>query len=117
MPLMRLLMRNLPSIAVNTTDLSDYCALMSGLLGYRIKRNEFYGIGERIFNLERYMNCREGISRRDDTLPDRILKEVREDGWPPVELEKMLDQYYALRGWDSSGRPKPEVLERFGITY
>jgi aldehyde:ferredoxin oxidoreductase len=116
MPLMRLLMRNLPSIAVNTTDLSDYCALMSGLLGYRIKRNEFYEIGERIFNLERYMNCREGIGRSDDKLPDRILKEVREDGWPPVELEKMLDQYYALRGWDNSGRPKPEVLERFGIT-
>lgn len=115
MPLMRLLMRSLPSIAVNTTDLSDYCALLSGLLGYRIKRNEFYEIGERIFNLERYMNCREGIDRRSDTLPARILEEFHEDGWYPVELEKMLNQYYALRNWDESGKPKPEILKKLNI--
>ncbi len=115
-PILRLFMRNLPSLAVATSDLSDYCGLLSGLLGYEIKRRELYEIGERIFNLERHMNCREGITRADDTLPRRILKEVREDGWPPVELEKMLDKYYRLRGWDEEGIPRPDTLGRLGIT-
>lgn len=115
MTLLRLLMRNLPSVAVATTDLSDYGGLLSGILGYEVKPKTFYEIGERIFNLERTMNCREGIGRADDTLPHRILEEVGEEGWAPVELEKMLEKYYWLRGWDESGRPLPKTLERLGI--
>ena len=94
---MRLLMRNLPAISVATTDLSDYAAVLSGIMGYNISQKDFYRIGERIFNLERLMNNREGIGRADDTLPNRILKEVHEDGWAPVELDKMLLKYYQLR--------------------
>jgi len=112
---MRLLMRNLPAISVATTDLSDYAAVLSGIMGYNISQKDFYRLGERIFNLERLMNNREGIGRADDTLPNRILKEVREDGWSPVELDKMLLKYYKLRGWDSSGRPMPSVLEKLEI--
>ena len=112
---MRLLMRNIPAVAIATTDLSDYAAVLSGLMGYKISQKDFILTGERIFNLERLMNCREGIRRADDTLPERILKEVREDGCPPVELEKMLVKYYRLRGWDQSGQPIPSVLEKLGI--
>ena len=71
--------------------------------------------GERIFNLERHLNCLEGIRREDDTLPARILKEVREDGWPGIRLQEMLDQYYRLRGWNGDGRPKPVTLKRLGL--
>ena len=98
-PILRFVMRNLPTIAIATTDLSDYCALMSGLLGYKIGRKELYRVGQRIFNLERYMNCREGITRTDDTLPGRMLTDAGEKGWATVELKKMLEQYYRLRGW------------------
>lgn len=115
--IMRLLMRNIPSIAIATTDLSDYAAILSGIMGYKVSQKDFAVIGERIFNLERLMNCREGIRRADDTLPSRILKEVREDGWPPIELGKMLDDYYKLRGWDANGYPRPEVLERLEIQH
>ncbi len=113
--IMRFLMRNMPAIAVATTDLSDYAAVLSGIMGYKVSQKDFTGIGERIFNLERFMNCREGIRRADDTLPHRILKEVREDGWPPIELEKMLVKYYKLRGWDQSGQPKTSVLDKLEI--
>jgi len=113
--IMRLLMRNIPSIAIATTDLSDYAAILSGIMGYKVSQKDFAVIGERIFNLERLMNCREGIRRADDTLPSRILKEVREDGWPPIELEKMLVKYYRLRGWDQSGQPMPSMLEKLSI--
>ena len=115
-PVLRFIMRNLPAIAVATTDLSDYCNLMSGVLGYKISRKELYRVGERIFNLERFMNCREGINRQDDTLPRRMLEDVDEEGWAPIELEKMLKQYYHLRGWDENGHPRSETLEKLGIT-
>jgi len=114
--IMRLLMRNLPALAVATTDLSDYAAMLTGIMGYKISQRDFYTIGERIFNLERLMNTREGIRRADDTLPNRLLKEVREDRQPPIELEKMLLKYYRLRGWDSSGQPMQSVLKKLEIS-
>jgi len=116
-PILRFVMRNLPAIAVATSDISDYCALLSGVLGYKIGRKELYSVGERIFNLERYMNCREGISRKDDTLPRRMLEEVGEHGWAPVRLDKMLKKYYRLRGWDANGRPKEKIMSKLGISY
>ena len=114
-PILRFIMRNMPAIATATTDLSDYCGLLSGVLGYKISRKELYNIGERVFNLERLMNCREGISRKDDTLPRRILEDVGEKGWAPIELDKMLKKYYKLRGWDEDGRPGEMVLNRLDI--
>ncbi|MEA3471221.1 MAG: aldehyde ferredoxin oxidoreductase C-terminal domain-containing protein, partial [Thermodesulfobacteriota bacterium] len=74
-------------------------------------------IGERIFNLERLLNCREGITRADDKLPARLLNEVREDGWPSIELDTMLEKYYHLRGWDEAGHPTPDVLNRLEISH
>jgi len=50
-----------------------------------------------------------------DILPERMLKEVREDGWQPVMLHTMLEEYYKLRGWDASGIPTKETLEKLNI--
>ena len=68
--------------------------------------------------MERYMNTREGISRKDDTLPARFLKEGRGNDIyrKMVPLEKMLDKYYKLRGYDSDGIPTPETLKKLNIT-
>jgi aldehyde:ferredoxin oxidoreductase len=115
MPIMRLIMRYLPFIAVKTADFSDYSALLSSLLGEPISGNDFYTAGERVFNLERHMNCLEGISRMNDTLPQRILKEKRDDQWPSIELEPMLDQYYDLRGWSKEGIPEVQTMKRLDI--
>ncbi|MBM3294917.1 MAG: hypothetical protein FJY82_10375 [Candidatus Aminicenantes bacterium] len=63
------------------------------------------------------MNVREGISRKDDTLPARFLAEGREADpkKSTVPLGKMLDRYYRLRGFDGEGRPSPRLLARLGI--
>lgn len=114
-PVLSFFMQTFPGLAVGTTDLSDYCNLLAGLFGRKIKRRQFYEIGERIFNLERLMNVREGVSKKDDTLPKRILNEVREDNAPPIQLEVMLAKYYRLRGWDKEGKPGKKVLKRLGI--
>ena len=64
---------------------------------------------------------REGISRKDDTLPWRVQHEPIPDGpskgmhCPPEELDRMLDEYYDLRGWTRDGIPTPERLHALGV--
>ena len=75
--------------------------------------------GERIINLERAFNIREGLTRKDDSLPDRFLKEPMTEGASKghvVDLDYMLDDYYNLRGWEKdTGFPTREKLEQLGL--
>ena len=71
-----------------------------------------------IHTLERLMNTREGVSRKDDTLPARFLREGR-DCDPQkrtVPLEDMLNEYYRLRGFDNQGIPETQTLMRLGLS-
>ncbi len=76
---------------------------------------------ERIMNIERAFLVERGITRKDDTLPPRFLNEPLPDSSGPskgsvVELEPMLDQYYAARGWDiKTGIPSRETFSRLGL--
>ncbi|MEM0027440.1 MAG: aldehyde ferredoxin oxidoreductase family protein [Ignisphaera sp.] len=76
-------------------------------------------VGERIVNLERAFNAREGFSRKDDTLPERFLKEpfLRMPAKGQIfELDKLLNDYYAARGWDvKMGLPTRKKLEELGL--
>lgn len=95
-----------------------YARLLATATGVERSTQEMLTIGERIYNLERLFNQREGFSRIDDTLPDRILNQPLTAGnskGRTVELEPMLEEYYHLRGWDSEGRPTPETLARLGL--
>ena len=87
------------------------------IFGWDMNRDKFLEIGERIYNLTRLFNVREGFSKTDDQLPER-LKEPREDtGWriDEVDFEKMVDEYYSVRGWDEEGKPTAKTLERLQI--
>jgi aldehyde:ferredoxin oxidoreductase len=75
-------------------------------------------VGERIWNLEREFNLRAGLTKKDDTLPPRLTKEPAKTG--PAKglvngLEKMLPEYYALRGWTVEGVPTAETRARLGL--
>ena len=80
-------------------------------------------IGERIYTLERMFNLREGFSRKDDTLPERYFKEPTPIGLAIArgkkidreKFEQMLDEYYALHGWDKNGLPTEETLKKLGL--
>jgi aldehyde:ferredoxin oxidoreductase len=80
-------------------------------------------VGERIWNLERVFNVREGFDRRHDTLPQRIQTEplhtlkAQGEGQVLRTLEKFLDKYYELRGWTKTGVPLREKLEELGLGY
>jgi aldehyde:ferredoxin oxidoreductase len=76
-------------------------------------------VGERIWNLERAFNVREGFSRNDDILPERFRTESPKRGpthGQIFEMDEMLDDYYEARGWDKeTGIPKREKLESLGL--
>lgn len=112
-----ILMQNIPQLAIALMDFSLYPQLWSSVTGIKMSSGEFLKAGDRIQVLERYMNTREGVTRKDDTLPPRMLKEGRpcDPDKLVVPLEKLLDRYYRLRGYDSNGIPKDETLRKFGI--
>src|ERR1035437_5482296 len=75
-------------------------------------------IGERIWNLERDFNNRAGFTNLDDTLPKRLLTEPAKTG--PAKglvngLDKMLPEYYSIRGWTKEGQLTPETRTRLGL--
>ncbi|MBI4790740.1 MAG: aldehyde ferredoxin oxidoreductase family protein [Chloroflexi bacterium] len=113
--------------------LPDDLAQGLGALGGEDTGAELLTIGERIVNLERLYNIREGLSRSDDCLPLRFQEplpllanetdpatEQTRLGAPIrvgrlIDFEAMLDRYYRLRGWDRDGRPTAETLARLGL--
>ncbi len=101
------------------TLFTDLAELFSTSTGIDMDERSLRRAGERICNLERLFNLREGFTRRDDTLPKRLLKEaiMGKDGHlHTVDIERLLDDYYAARGWDGEGIPLPETLERLGLS-
>jgi aldehyde:ferredoxin oxidoreductase len=75
-------------------------------------------VGERIWNIERQFNLDAGMTAADDTLPARILKEAAKSGsgkGKVCELDKMLPEYYELRGWTPDGEPTTQTKQRLGL--
>lgn len=97
----------------------DIAKILSSATGWDVSEEELLKIGERIVNLERCINVRDGYSRKDDTLPERQLKEPCPSGpakGEVVSLSPMLDEYYKLRGWDlKTGIPTEEKLKSLGL--
>ncbi|MBE0478099.1 aldehyde ferredoxin oxidoreductase family protein [Candidatus Aerophobetes bacterium] len=81
--------------------------LLNLATGWNMDINELMRVGERGFNLKRTINTKLGVSRKDDLLPARLSIPHQEGGARGyvVDLEKMLDEYYELRGWNKEGIP------------
>jgi aldehyde:ferredoxin oxidoreductase len=98
-----------------------YARMVGAITGWDMTTEELERVGERIVNLERLFNVREGVRRGDDALPWRVMHEPIPDGpsagayCPPEELAGMLDRYYALRGWDADGVPTPARLSALDL--
>lgn len=96
-----------------------FARTLSSITGLEFSGEELTKIGERIWNLEKLYNLREGFTKSDDTLPPRMLDEAIQEGPSQgftVKLEPMLKEYYQFRGWDENGIPKPRTLERLGLS-
>lgn len=96
-------------VCKNTLVCMDFipyvAALVNAATGWDLTTEELQKVGERIVNIERCFNIREGMRRPDDRLPDRFIHEPmecegRETQGNVVHLEYMLEQYYRARGWN-----------------
>ncbi len=99
-------------------NLQDVASQLEGACGGTWTEERLIEIGERIWNLERIFNLNAGFTRKDDTLPNRILKEAAKSGsgkGQVAQLDKMLPDYYRIRGWNSSGIPTKQTLKRLAL--
>ncbi len=99
----------------------NFSKMLNLVTGWDTTPEELEVAGERICNLERAFQVREGVERTRDILPHRVMHEPIPEGphkgmhCPPEELESMKDEYYAIRGWDENGIPTAETLIRLGL--
>jgi aldehyde:ferredoxin oxidoreductase len=75
-------------------------------------------IGERINNLTRLFNLREGLTAAMDDLPGRFKSQGLDTGpnrGRTIDITEMKRRYYLIRGWDGEGRPTDEKLKQLGL--
>ncbi len=104
---------------------SDYAEAFRMITGIDYSEKDLYMISERIWNLTRMFWVREvdGFGRQYDMPPGRVYKETIADGptkggiFEKEKIERMLDEYYRLRGWDENGIPKREKLKELGLEW
>ena len=116
-----LLVCDFPSKFVPLTQ-EDYSNYFEAVTGEAISPSDFAVIADRIETLIRMFNNREGFTRKDDTLPERTLNEPLPDG--PAQgrcigeenLNRMVDEYYEARGWNSEGVPTEATLKKYDLS-
>ncbi len=116
-PIVRMILNIAPALWINSFFLLPHAEAVRLVTGIRMYTGPFVRLGERSYNLERLFSLREGLTAKDDTLPDRMTKTPQVEGRPDtvVPLDKMMPKYYKTRGWDEKGVPKPKTLRKLGI--
>ena len=97
--------------------LETFVPCTTAATGVSFTVDSFLKAGERTWNLERIWNTKAGLTKADDSLPKRLLKEAHKTGpsaGVTVDLESMLTDYYQERGWDKEGIPSQEKLIELG---
>ncbi len=103
------------TFAIGAPEILEYLKAATGI---EMTLEELMKAGERIWNLERLFNLKAGITGKEDRLPDRLVKEPMPAGpakGQVVHLDKMLPEYYELRGWDKEGVPTQERLRELEL--
>jgi len=100
-------------------DIANLYALVTGI---PCTGAEMQLAGERINQLGRIYNIREGLTRADDTVPPRIMNDPIPRGVSKgarvtkEDMDILLDGYYEARGWTQQGVPKAEKLKDLGLS-
>jgi len=108
-------------MALSGTAQRIVAGLLTGATGIDYTEEEVWELGDRLNNVCRMYNVREGFSRKDDYLPRRIQEEPIKEGLSKGEViskednDFMLDEYYEVRGWDKNGIPTPGKLIELGL--
>lgn len=102
--------------------LQDYAELLTACTGREWQAAGIELASERVYNVARIVNCRFGFRRADDKAPDRVFEEPVPDGprkgciVSHTDFETMLDEFYAVSGWDANGIPTNEQLQALDLS-
>lgn len=96
--------------------------IVNAITGWNTNLWELMQVGRRRLNLMRFFNAREGAGREQDTIPAKLHQSLEDgptDGWKidKGEIEKAIEQYYQMAGWDSDGNPKTITLDELGLGW
>lgn len=97
-----------------------FARILTSITGEHFTADDLMMVGERVWNLERLYNLRVGFTKDDDTLPNRLLNEAISEGPSKgftVNLEPMLEEYYAFREWDENGVPTAKKLKELSLDF
>jgi aldehyde:ferredoxin oxidoreductase len=103
-------------------DYAQLAGALTAATGVEYRIQDVLAVGERAQTLSRLLNYREGFTRADDRLPERVMKAFEEGPLAGVEIkpeafEWALERYYELMGWDKkTGQPSPERVATLGLT-
>lgn len=106
-----------PILRFNSVYLFPHAEALRLITGLPFYTGSFVRLGERGYNMERLYNFREGLTKQDDSLPDRLTKTPQDPNNPKtiVNLDQMLPVYYRIRGWNPDGTPAKHTLRKLGI--
>jgi aldehyde:ferredoxin oxidoreductase len=99
-------------------DVGTFVELLNTATGSEYTEKTYLEAGERIWNLTKLFNVKNGITRQDEKIPERALEEQLEKDEAYIgreRFEKMLTEYYELRGWDTNGIPTREKLKALDL--
>ncbi len=102
-------------------NVNDFVQMLNTATGFRYTEESYLLAGERIWNMARLFNQREGVERSKDNLPARIFTPLCGGSTDGVKITQdqfnaMLDEYYELRGWSPEGEVGLETLERLSLS-
>ena len=111
------LINKCPRIAALHLPVFHHTKMVKLATGMYMDFGKYIAIGERGYTLERYINCKFGITEANDKLPKRLTDIPQDSGNPKtkVPLETMKKTYYTARGWDKNGIPTEATLRRLKI--
>ena len=106
-----------PRIAALHLPVFHHTQMIQLATGMYMDFGKYIAIGERGYTLERYINCKFGVSAANDKLPKRLTDVPQDPNNPKtkIPLETMKKTYYAARGWDKNGIPTESTLRRLKI--
>jgi aldehyde:ferredoxin oxidoreductase len=113
-------------LSVNLPAVVPYPYVYKLITGNKMNIGKFVQTGERLYNLERLVNIRQGLTN-GDTLPKRLTEEPQKETIgevistankkSTVQLETMLKKYYRIRRWDKQGIPTDKLLRKLRIDF
>ena len=111
------LINKFPTVLALHLPVFHHTKAMELAVGIPLKFGSYIRCGERGYTLERALDCKFGISAKDDTLPKKLtdIPQDPDDPKTKVPLDRMKTTYYKARGWDQNGIPTEKTLKKLGI--